>query len=58
MKELGTLRDPTQGLVYRLHDIAARKGWSKDQERYNALIARWSELLQIAATNTNEGLLF
>lgn len=48
--DLGTFRDPAQALVYRLHDIAARKGWVKDQERYNALIGSWSDLLAISAT--------
>ena len=54
MGNLGTLRDPAQALVYRLHDIAARKAWTKDQERYNALIASWSDLLQVAATTVIE----
>lgn len=48
--ELGTIRDPAQALVYRLHAIAAKKGWAKDQERYNALIGSWSDLLAISAT--------
>jgi putative DNA methylase len=47
--ELGVLRDPAQALVYRLHDIAAKKGRSKDQERYNDLIGSWSDLLARAA---------
>jgi putative DNA methylase len=50
MAELGTFRDPAQALVYRLHDIAAKKGRTKDQERYNALIGSWSDLLAVAAT--------
>jgi len=50
MGELGGLRDPAQGLVYRLHDIAAKKSRTKDQERYNALIGSWSDLLAIAAS--------
>lgn len=45
MGQLGTWRDQAQALVYRLHAIAARNGWTKDQERYNALIANWSDLL-------------
>lgn len=49
MGELGTLRDPAQALVYRLHAIAAKKGWTKDQERYNALIGSWSDLIAVAA---------
>jgi putative DNA methylase len=49
--ELGTLRDSAQALVYRLHDIAAKKGRTKDQERYNALIGSWSDLLAVAASN-------
>lgn len=57
MRELGTLRDPAQGLVYRLYDIAARKGRTKDQERYNALIGSWAGLLVVAA-QTREGGLF
>lgn len=50
MGGLGVLRDPAQGLVYRLHDIAAKKGRTKDQERYNALIGSWSNLLAVAAS--------
>ncbi|MGY2084861.1 DUF1156 domain-containing protein [Blastococcus sp. SYSU DS0539] len=50
MSELGAFRDPAQALVYRLHAIAAKKGWTKDQERYNALIGSWSDLLAVAAT--------
>lgn len=50
MAQLGVLRDPAQALVYRLHAIAARKSWTKDQERYNALIGSWSDLLAVAAT--------
>ena len=45
MGHLGVWRDQAQALVYRLHAIAARHGWTKDQERYNALIASWSDLL-------------
>jgi putative DNA methylase len=48
MGQLGVLRDQAQGLVYRLHAIAAKKGWTKDQERYNALIGSWSDLLAYA----------
>jgi putative DNA methylase len=48
MGELAALRDPAQALVYRLHDIAARKGRTKDQERYNALIGSWADLLVVA----------
>jgi putative DNA methylase len=50
MGQLSVLRDPAQALVYRLHDIAAKKGRTKDQERYNALIGSWSDLLAIAAS--------
>ena len=34
-------------LAYRLHDIAAKKGRASDQERYNALISSWSELIRL-----------
>jgi putative DNA methylase len=50
MSELGRFRDSAQALVYRLHDIAAKKGRTKDQERYNSLIGSWSDLLAIAAS--------
>ncbi len=50
MGALGTRRDSAQALVYRLHAIAARKGRAKDQERYNALIGSWSDLIAISAT--------
>lgn len=49
--ELGALRDPAQALVYRLHDIAAKKGRTDDQGRYNHLIGSWSDLLAVAATD-------
>lgn len=45
MSHLGGLRDQAQALVYRLDSIAARRGWTGDQERYNALIGSWSDLL-------------
>ena len=50
MGQLGTFRDPARALVYRLHLIAARKNWTKDQERYNDLIGSWSDLLALSAT--------
>lgn len=50
MGELGVLRDSAQALVYRLHAIAAKKGRAKDQERYNALIGSWSDLIAASAT--------
>jgi len=50
MAGLGTLRDPAQALVYRLNLVAAKKGRGKDQERYNALIGSWSDLLAMSAT--------
>ena len=57
MGELGVLRDPAQALVYRLHDIAAKKGRTKDQERYNALIGSWADLL-VVASQKRDGELF
>lgn len=50
MSELGAFRDSVQTLVYRLHDIAAKKGRTKDQERYNLLIGSWSDLIAIASS--------
>ena len=55
MGELGPLRDPAMALAYRLHDIAAKKGRTSDQERYNALISSWSELIRLSGDGT-EGL--
>lgn len=49
MAELGTFRDPAQALVYRLHVIAEKNAWTKDQERYNALIGSWADLLAVAS---------
>jgi putative DNA methylase len=43
------LQDSTRALVYRLHDIAAKKGRTTDQERYNALINSWAELVRLSA---------
>lgn len=58
MAKLGQLQDPAMALVYRLHDIAARKERSADQERYNALINSWSELIRLSgdSTGVTEGL--
>lgn len=58
MAELGGLQDPAMALVYRLHDIAATKARTADQERYNALINSWSELLRLGGDGrvTAEGL--
>lgn len=55
MAQLGALRDHSQALVYRLHAVAARKGWTDDQERYNALIGSWSDLIAEGARNQNTG---
>lgn len=58
MSVLGVLRDPTMELTYRLHEIAAKKGRAKDQERYNALINSWAELVRLSSTggSVSEGL--
>ena len=48
MAALGGLQDPAMSLVYRLHDIAAKKGRAADQERYNSLINSWSELVRLS----------
>jgi putative DNA methylase len=51
LSKLGPLKDQAQMLAYRLESIAARKGWAKDQERYNALIGSWSDMLAESARN-------
>ena len=58
MSTLGGLHDPAMALAYRLHDIAAKTGRTGDQERYNALINSWSELVKLSkdAAPTLEGL--
>ncbi|MGC0142589.1 DUF1156 domain-containing protein [Pseudactinotalea sp. Z1732] len=48
MARLGPLQDSTMALTYRLHDIAAKKGRTVDQERYNALINSWAELVRLS----------
>lgn len=48
MGRLGALQDPAMSLAYRLHDIAVRRGRTSDQERYNALISSWTELVKLA----------
>lgn len=55
---LGNLQAPAIALVYRLHDIAAKRGRTGDQERYNALINSWVELIKLAGDSavTSEGL--
>ncbi|MFB8765313.1 DUF1156 domain-containing protein [Nocardiopsis alba] len=49
MAALGKLQDPAMELAYRLHDIAAKKGRTADQERYNALISSWTELIRLSS---------
>ncbi|OYO21871.1 hypothetical protein CGZ93_07955 [Enemella dayhoffiae] len=58
MARLGSLQDPAMALTYRLHDIAAKKGRTADQERYNALINSWAELVRLSGDSaaTMEGL--
>ena len=56
MTKLGDFQDSTRTLAYRLHDIAAKKGWTADQERYNALIGQWNDLVVLAATHRPKGL--
>lgn len=58
MARLGSLQDPAMALTYRLHDIAAKKGRTADQERYNALINSWAELVRLSGDSaaTTEGL--
>lgn len=58
MAVLGSLQDPAMALTYRLHDIAAKKGRTADQERYNALINSWTELIKLAGdgSTATEGL--
>lgn len=58
MAQLGKLQDPAMALTYRLHDIAAKKDRAADQERYNALINSWSELIRLSGDGriTAEGL--
>lgn len=48
MTHLGDLQDSSMALTYRLHDIAAKKGRTADQERYNALINAWAELIRLS----------
>lgn len=48
MGELGNLRDAAMALAYRLHDIAAKTGRTSDQERYNALISSWVDLVRLS----------
>lgn len=50
MGVLGRLQDPAMALAYRLHDLAARSGRTGDQERYNALISAWSELVKLGSS--------
>lgn len=48
MAVLGKFQDPAMALAYRLHDLAAKKGRTADQERYNALITSWIELVRLS----------
>lgn len=58
MAALGKLQDPAMALAYKLHDVAAKKGRASDQERYNALISSWTELIRLSGDSsvTAEGL--
>lgn len=58
MARLGSLQDSAMALTYRLHDIAAKKSRKTDQERYNALINSWAELVRLSGDSaaTREGL--
>ncbi|GAA2535924.1 DUF1156 domain-containing protein [Microbacterium mitrae] len=57
MGALANLQDPARALVYRLHDLAAKASRAGDQERYNALISAWNELLRLGSTaSTDRGL--
>jgi putative DNA methylase len=49
MGDLGSLRESTMTLTYRLHDLAAASGRTADQERYNALINSWAELVKLSS---------
>ncbi|SHQ43855.1 DUF1156 domain-containing protein [Mycobacteroides abscessus] len=49
MGDLGSLRDSAMTLTYRLHDLAAASGRTADQERYNALINSWAELVKLSS---------
>lgn len=48
MASLGNLSDSAMALAYRLHDIAAKSTRTVDQERYNALISSWTELVRLS----------
>lgn len=48
MAALGNLQGSAMALTYRLHDIAAKSGRTADQERYNALISSWTELVRLS----------
>lgn len=52
MSMLGPLQDTAMALTYRVHDIAAKASRAADQERYNALISAWSELVKLSSTGT------
>lgn len=58
MGALTRLQDPAMALVYRLHDLAAKSGRTGDQERYNALISAWSELVKLGSTSGSTERLF
>lgn len=58
MAALDGLADSAMALTYRLHDISAKLGRTGDQERYNALISSWSEIVRLSGDGrvTAEGL--
>lgn len=54
MASLGGFQDAAMALTYRLHDIAAKKGRTGDQERYNALINSWVELVRLSGNGAQK----
>ena len=58
MAQLGPLQDAVRSLVYRLHEIALKKGWTSEQERYNTLINSWPELVKLSTSHFESERLF
>lgn len=55
LARLGSLGDAAKELAYRLYVICDRKGWASDAVAYNGLVASWSELTRLVATDGTFG---
>jgi putative DNA methylase len=53
LARLGTLRDPTRELAYRLFQVAEGRGDAAEALNYNSLISSWPEIVRLAEDRIN-----